>query len=272
MAVGTAEGAARPGTQRAVPDTHGTPAERCRRDDWLAASGSVTAALRSGDLHGAVSEAARGARAVAGAAVAWVELLTQSGGALVATADGAGADQLDGAALGPDAATLLHRVVTTQATCLTDAADVVGGALARLALGPLAAVPLVAGGQCTGALLIGRAPDAWRFSGDEIRAVTPFADQAALAVELARGEAHRRRAACAEDAARAAYDLHDAVIQQLFAIGLQLDGMAPRLPGAEQSQLARIGTDVFATIGELRTGLVEARRPRSARLRSECCG
>ncbi len=55
-----------------------------------------------------------------------------------------------------------------------------------------------------------------------------FADQAALALDRAQAVTDREKLAVISDRERIARDLHDVVIQRLFATGLQLRGIAMR--------------------------------------------
>ncbi len=57
-----------------------------------------------------------------------------------------------------------------------------------------------------------------------------FANQAAVAVELAEARNEQQRAAMLDERERIAADLHDHVIQSIFAAGLTLQAVATRLP------------------------------------------
>ena len=62
--------------------------------------------------------------------------------------------------------------------------------------------------------------------------VSGFANQASLALELTEARVEQQRAAMADDRERIAADLHDHVIQRLFAAGLSLHRVAKQLgPG-----------------------------------------
>lgn len=90
-------------------------------------------------------------------------------------------------------------------------------------LGPVIVLPLMSGSQVEGVLSL-----AWtREHADGYERVDPalpasFAEQAALALQLARSREDRQRLALYEDRDRIARDLHDLVIQRLFAVGLGL--------------------------------------------------
>jgi signal transduction histidine kinase len=87
------------------------------------------------------------------------------------------------------------------------------------------AVPLTVGDQTLGVLMVAKFGDRAPFTDGEVRLVRTFAGHAALAMEFARAEEDRRRLAVLEDRDRIARDLHDLVIQRLFATALGLDGL-----------------------------------------------
>ena len=95
-------------------------------------------------------------------------------------------------------------------------------------IGPLVVAPLVAGERVLGALLLGRAAARLGYTETDLGMAASFAAHAAVAVELARARADQVRLAQAEDHERIAGDLHDHVIQELFALGMKLQGQAAR--------------------------------------------
>ena len=68
------------------------------------------------------------------------------------------------------------------------------------------------------------------FAEEDLEMAAGFANQAALAIELAEARAEQQRAAMLDERDRIAADLHDHVIQRLFAAGLSLQsvGRQPR--------------------------------------------
>src|SRR6185437_16007438 len=87
--------------------------------------------------------------------------------------------------------------------------------------GPLIIVPLATGEQVRGALLLGRLAVRPGFTETDLGMAASFADHAAVAMELARARADQITLAQAEDHDRIAGDLHDHVIQDLFALGMR---------------------------------------------------
>ena len=77
-------------------------------------------------------------------------------------------------------------------------------------------------------------------------------------------EAARQRVMLAEDHERIARDLHDTVIQRLFAAGLSLQSVLPVVPDAAKVKIERILDDQDDAIRELRTAIFGLSNKRSA--------
>src|SRR5439155_23528843 len=82
-------------------------------------------------------------------------------------------------------------------------------------------VPLAASGETLGALVVAYRRGSVAFAEDpDLALVETFAGQAALALERARAQEEREMLAVLGDRERIARDLHDVVIQRLFAAGM----------------------------------------------------
>ncbi|MGH4024987.1 MAG: GAF domain-containing protein [Pseudonocardiaceae bacterium] len=90
--------------------------------------------------------------------------------------------------------------------------------------GPALALPLGGDDSVSGVLLAVRGPGSAGFDEHELQVVSSFADQAALALHRAESQAAQRELEVLADRDRIARDLHDHVIQRLFAIGLAMQG------------------------------------------------
>ncbi|TWD84063.1 histidine kinase [Kribbella amoyensis] len=84
-----------------------------------------------------------------------------------------------------------------------------------------------------------------------------FANQATLALDRAQAQRNESTLAVLEDRDRIARDLHDLVIQRLFATGLQLQGMHRMVEPEVQERITRAVEDIDATIRDLRTAIFE---------------
>lgn len=105
--------------------------------------------------------------------------------------------------------------------------------------------------------------------GEERELMISFADQAALALDRAQALEERAELAVISDRERIARDLHDVVIQRLFATGLQLQG-AQMLAGPEMAgRLDKAVADLDLTIRDIRGSIFELQHRERASLRSE---
>jgi signal transduction histidine kinase len=88
--------------------------------------------------------------------------------------------------------------------------------------GPTALLPITVGDDEIGVLAVAWAAVAETFVGDVVPPLATMAQQMGLALVAARGQQDRSRVAMLEDRDRIARDMHDHVIQRLFATGLSL--------------------------------------------------
>ncbi|TCP47896.1 GAF domain-containing protein [Tamaricihabitans halophyticus] len=139
-------------------------------------------------------------------------------------------------------------------------------------LGSTAVVPLAAGQHVLGVLVIAKHQTQIPFHDTDLQMVQNFAAHAALAIEFARAQEDRQRLAVYEDRDRIARDLHDLVIQRLFAVGLGLQGMArmverPELAGRVNGYVE----DLDQTVRDIRRSIFSLQQPPDSRvgLRSE---
>jgi signal transduction histidine kinase len=111
-------------------------------------------------------------------------------------------------------------------------------------------------------MVVGRRHGGPRFDEADLDMATTFGNHAALALELATARADQHRMALLEDRDRIARDLHDHVIQRLFAAGLSVSALA-RQSREEQStaRLTRIAGDLDDTIRQIRTSIFQLRGP-----------
>ncbi|MFG2093509.1 GAF domain-containing protein [Streptomyces sp. NPDC048612] len=123
--------------------------------------------------------------------------------------------------------------------------------------GPTMLLPLRSNGRVLGALALCRMPGDDRFSHTERTLGTQFAAQAAVALMLADRHRDRERLAVFEDRDRIARDLHDLVIQRLFATGMLLETARrkARLPEVREG-LGEAIDELDATIQEIRTTII----------------
>jgi signal transduction histidine kinase len=93
-------------------------------------------------------------------------------------------------------------------------------------IGAAVFVPLGGESAVVGTLAVANEVGGSAFTREDIEAVEAFAGQAAVAIEYGRARRELQRLALLEDRERIAKELHDGVIQALFAVGMGLQGAA----------------------------------------------
>jgi signal transduction histidine kinase len=97
-------------------------------------------------------------------------------------------------------------------------------------MGPTLLVPLEREEGPFGTLLVARRRGRKDFTADDLALLRGFAGQVAVAIEYCRGQEGLQRLAALEEAERIGRELHDTVVQRLFATGLTLQTLTGRLP------------------------------------------
>ncbi|MFF1376831.1 GAF domain-containing protein [Streptomyces sp. NPDC058308] len=132
----------------------------------------------------------------------------------------------------------------------------------RVRFGPSMMLPLQAGGRLIGTLALPRRRGAPAYTSAERLLATQFASQAALALVLADAQQSRQRLAVFEDRDRIARDLHDLVVQRLFATGMMLDATRSRARATQvESTLDHAVDELESTIQEVRTAIFALQQP-----------
>jgi signal transduction histidine kinase len=123
----------------------------------------------------------------------------------------------------------------------------------------MVALPLCTDGTLTGVLSLIWARDREQaFVGTDVALPVAFAEQAALALQVASAREDRARLAVFEDRDRIGRDLHDLVIQRLFAIGLTLENAARLAVRPEVSdRITSAVDDIDHTIKDIRRSIFE---------------
>ncbi|MBO2446109.1 GAF domain-containing sensor histidine kinase [Actinomadura barringtoniae] len=200
--------------------------ETRRRERWLEASAEISTALLSGTDSMRVTElVTRRARESADAALATVALADEMTGEFtIIAADGEGAERLRGLRV-PIEGSLAGPVYETGEPCRR--ADGRSAAERAKALdpdrvGPILLVPLGLGDSARGVISVINPPGGRVFDEVAERLLQTYAAQAAVALELAERRLDAERLVLFEDRDRIAKDLHDTVIQRLFATAMTL--------------------------------------------------
>lgn len=221
-----------------------------RRSAWMDAGRVISTSLLSGtEREDVIALVVERAREVMAADVAFVAFTTEAK-LQVETASGC-----DGPDLLRQLATSLTEVLSTGHARDVTTSDMSGAAVP---LGPVDR-------PCEGVLVVlwTARPDPW-----DTTDLTGFAAQAAVAFELAERRGEAERYAIIQDRDRIGRDLHDLVIQRLFATGMQLQS-AVRLVDQDateaKARINRAVDELDGTIRELRSTIYGLQAPLEGR-------
>jgi signal transduction histidine kinase len=227
------------------------------RQRWLEASAEVQSELLAGaGEEAALTLIAQRTLELIRADTATILLRAEEGGDFhvraLAGPDGAGGMGLTVGSGNP----LLREVVQGRTAVLAGPeGDVLAGADgAAPAHGSVVAVPMRSPDAVTGVLLAMRRDGTDAFQPNVVPLVASFADQAALALQLGEKNRAQRKLDVFADRDRIARDLHDHVIQRLFATGLQLQSTLRRLEEpVVRGRIEQAVDDLDQTVREIRT-------------------
>lgn len=227
---------------------------------WLTASVEISAQMLAATGEDPLRMIARRVIEIADADLVSVSLLDAEGQSLVIeVAFGEQSDQLVGRAF-PVAGSLAGKVIADRQPMLlasvADSAEPPSHLAEVVGAGPLMVIPLRGTGLPRGVLSVLRTRDRQAFSPTELAMAAGFASHASVALELADSRAAEQRLVLLEDRDRIAMDLHDHVIQEMFAIGLSLQGIAGQLDDERLSgRLRQKVDDIDRTIRRIRTSI-----------------
>ncbi|GHA63541.1 histidine kinase [Streptomyces tendae] len=237
-----------------------------QRERWIDGSVAVTTALLAGgDTDDALQIVAEQARRVSGAAAGIVLLPADGGGLEIVAVDAPGPTNALGAVVPPENA-VVAEVLAGRPVFVDDA-----GTDPRLddgpvrSYGPVMLLPLCRDGKVLGCLVMPRARGEGPFTRTERALGDRFASQAALALTMAEAQRDRERLAVYEDRDRIARDLHDLVIQRLFATGMMLESAQRRSAVPEvRDGVGRAVDELDVTIQEIRSAIFALQQPAEA--------
>jgi signal transduction histidine kinase len=211
------------------------------RQRRLEAINEVTQAILGGhSVEDVLRLIARRARELVGADLASVAIPEGDAELVVKVADGRRADTILGKRF-PAADSISGEVMGTRTPLTVD--DVgsdprTGQPVVGLGdMGPALFLPLAVQDRTFGTLTVANGRGGVRFTSEDLAFAQVFAAQAAVALDHARLREDLRRLAVLEDRERIAKELHDGVVQSLFAVGMSLQATEAV---AEQSGTVRL--------------------------------
>ncbi len=229
------------------------------REQWLNALRDITSRVLGGEEEAPLLESiAEHARQVAGADAATIVTVSDTPGELVvAAAVGARASEMRGQTL-PAEGSISGAVMQKGFQPIV-----------RLGRhGPAVFVPLRVPGGAAGTLMVTKLKGSLRFDERRVQLVETLADQASVAIEYGRAQTELQRLGLMEERERIAKDLHDGIIQSLFAVGMGLQGTAlmARSPDVTErienavEELDKVIRDLRNYIFGLRPGILADRQ------------
>ncbi|ESU49770.1 putative two-component system sensor kinase [Streptomyces sp. HCCB10043] len=257
-----------------------------QRERWIAGAAAVTTALLTGtDAADALMTVAEQARVLADASAGVILQPTEEGGMEIVTAstpdDPAG---IVGTVIEPGSPVLVQLLGGEPVFIDDSATDPRMTTGVRSRFGPSMMLPLQSGGRLIGTLALPRRRGERPYTDLDRLLATQFASQAALALVLADAQADREQLAVYEDRDRIARDLHDLVVQRLFATEMMLESTRRRAASEEESRgaaeaggggeveeqaeagvlLGRAVDELDSTIQEVRTAIFALQQPPAA--------
>ncbi|WP_137994707.1 sensor histidine kinase [Streptomyces vilmorinianum] len=236
-----------------------------QRERWIEGAAAVTTALLTGEpAADALMTVAERARLLADASAGVVLQPTPEGGMEIvaaSTVDDPG--DLVGTTIAPGSP-VLEQLLGGQPVFVEDSAtDPRMTTPVRSRFGPSMMLPLQSGGQLIGTLALPRRRGGRPYTAVDRLLASQFASQAALALVLADARHDRERLAVYEDRDRIARDLHDLVVQRLFATEMMLESTRRRAedPSDENALLGRAVDELDSTIQEVRTAIFALQQP-----------
>lgn len=265
---------------RALATAAGTAIENAQlfaqtqsRETWLDASGQITTRLLSGAPPEEVLRlVARRARVMAHADLAVIAMPGEEPETLtVRVWDGPESHRASlavgarGATLTCAPHTLLGRVYLSGKPLQTGVSDTEDDGLDfldRLGMGPALVLPFGPPDGARGVLVLARTHEHGAFPSSWTSMLSSFANQAAVALELAEARLDSERLSVLEDRDRIARDLHDTVIQRLYATAITLMGTVRRVEDTTSAQRVRKAVDdLDDTIRQIRSTIFALQNP-----------
>jgi len=261
-------------TQAGVAIANASLYEELRgREQWLGAVTDITnLVLAGGNERSLLESIADHARSLVGADAATIATLRGDGPELViAAAVGARSGELGGQTVPGEDSISGHVLRTGESIQFEDvAADPRAyQPIVRLGHhGPALFVPLRVPGGIKGTLMVANLRGGRVFDEKDRGVMESFAAAASVAMDYDRSQGELRRLGLMEERERIAKELHDGIIQSLFAVGMSLQGTALMSGSAEVSgrieraveELDRVIRDLRNYIFGLRPGILADRQ------------
>ena len=180
------------------------------------------------------------------------------GGWIVTSQSGAGLADLTGSSVTADESPVLHAVVTSGAVAAVDMSGLAHESSSDVTWGWCLGIPLHTSQAEGWVLVVARKAGAPSFDASVEPLLTAFADQVGVALDMAARQQLARQLDVYEDRDRIARDLHDLVIQRVFAAGLALQSVLPRIGDADaRRRVQGVVRQLDDTVRDIRTTIFD---------------
>lgn len=201
--------------------------------------------LAGSDMSEILPMVAESVRRLCNSDAAWIVMPTNSSQFEIVSVDGKGTEILLGVLLSPDTSRSAEVMRSGLSDVIEDlsSASNVPAAVVELDLGPGLYVPFIADQRRLGTLVLGRVHGQPSFNTFDVAFAEAFAGAAAAAIEMGSARAEIDRLSIVAEDERIARDLHDTVIQELFALGMSLQALGSTTSGAMGDRISTaVGT------------------------------
>ena len=241
--------------------------ERRRYEDRLRAINEVTQRVLAGEPTEATLElVACRARGLVDAPLAWVVVPLSPEDLVISAASGEGSESLVGLHLSYEAS-ISRRAMTESAPILVgdlSSASVSPAEVRALELGPSLFCPLSGEDRVLGVLAVARARGSSHFTAGDVALVEVFANAATVALTLGEARTDLEQLEVASEHERIGRDLHDTVIQRLFALGMGLQSIQRLTTGPVAERIDRVVDGLDEVIRDIREAIFHLERPAMA--------
>ncbi len=229
--------------------------ERRRMLDRVHAVNEITQSLLAGStMNEILPMVAQSARQLCNSDAAWIVMPTSTGEFEIVSVDGKGSELLLGVLLSAETSRSAQVMRSGLPDVIEDlsSAKNVPGAVADLDLGPGLYVPFVADQRRLGTLVLGRVHGQPPFQAFDVAFAQSFAGAAATAIEMGSARSEIDRLSIVAEDERIARDLHDTVIQELFALGMSLQALSSSASGAVGERISAAVENLDDVIRQIR--------------------
>lgn len=237
-------------------------ADSAYRARWSSALAETTSRLMADEDDDHLSVIVEEVRRLADADLVTIALITDGGDEIVVErASGTGADDLLSRSFSL-AETFVGRALSEWEPILIDEQHQFEpyGLAHEAVLGNSMVVPFGRRDKPVGVLAVSRSKGRLPFGPRDLDLGVSFASHISVALDREESQRTRRRVALLEDRGRIARDLHDHVIQRLFATGLSLQGTAAIVSDEAAEQIAVQIDELDAAIAQIRQSIFAMRR------------